>query len=352
MTNPAIKLPDALRARRRKIEAAAAASGDPLPGEPDPAPAPAPEAAPVPEAAPAPAPAPDPVAVDEGEDEGLDGLDASTADFLADYAAAFDKPAAPAAPAAPDPYDRDRAAMEQERQRLQEWQDKLTADQAALDQAKKPAVPQLTNGTIPEEEQTRYAGSKRYITETALAAVGTQMNPILQDIAERLAKLETGFTDTVRTVEKTAQETKRMSDAAFNQALAAGLGNTQDLFKDPRFVQFLKRKVPYSNTSFRDLVSQAVDTRNPEPILRIARAFVKSEEAAGRAVNAMRAAPALGAQPQNGLRDVRPSGKLPWSERAKAWDAYRSGTISSEQFQKVKAQYEQAEQRGMIDYDH
>lgn len=342
-----VKLPDALLARRRKIEAE---NKDDLPVDDTPPANPEDDVAPAkaePKTPPAEPPSPSPAPEDDDVDLGEEFTD-----FLSTYGH-DDKPTADPNPAA-DTLARERAEIARQQQELREQREQLKMEREQLARDKNGGqTPKVTAGDLSEDEQRKYAGSKKFITETALAAVGAQVNPIFEDISARLAKLESGFTETRETVQKTAKEAQRMTDVAFNQALQRDIGNATTLFRDPRFVQFLKRKVPYSpNLTFRSLVDQAVTDRNPEPIVQIARAFAKVEEAAGRQVDAMRSAPATpGTGPQNELRNKRPSGKLPWSERQKAWDAYRSGGLSREKFLEVKAKYEQADAQGLIDYD-
>lgn len=344
MSNPSpVELPAALLARRRKLVETH--------GEgPNDEPVTTPPTDPVPETPPAPPPADppaDPTPPATPDDEPDDG----PVDLIGDLGSLLE----PQEPAAPPPADPDRGEIERERQRLREEREQLDAareeferQQRAAQQVDKPA---LKPGEVPAESLKAYEKSRDVISHLALSAVAAQINPMLESIADRLARLEADTQTASQTAQRAEQVTRSMTDRAFNQAVVEEVGDIRPLMKNDRFAQFLLRRPQYMpDKTLKELFNAAIQGRNPTPIISIVRAFLKSETAAGRPLDLMRRVRTTPGN-ENQLPEKPHSAKLPWSEREQAWDRFRSGVISREKFNEIKARYEEAAEKGLVDYD-
>lgn len=250
---------------------------------------------------------------------------------------------------------KDRGAIERERQQLKEEREALAAERAAWERdrarAQQPAAPSITGVEADPTLLDKYKPSAPAIKHYALEAIKDQMNPILSDIAERLAKLESDTNEVVQTATRAESQVKTMSDRQFNTEISKVLGDIRPLFSNDRFAAFLNRRPPYMpDKTLRTLLHQALDARQPAPVISIVQAFAKSEAAAGRPIESMRVGRATGGT-QKRLPSKGRSGTLPWSDRQKAWNDFRSGVISRDKFNEIKTQYEEAEAKGLVDYD-
>lgn len=344
-----VELPAALLARRRKVveEHGEGPSDEPVttpPAEPDVPPAATPPADPPP-AAKSPA-TPDPAPAPDSDDEPVDG----PVDLLGDLGSLLE----PQEPT-PPPVDPDRGEIEREKQRLREEREALDAareeferQQRAAQQTEKPS---LKPGEVSPEALKAYEKSRDVIAHLALTAVAAQINPMLESITDRLARLEADTQTASQTAQRAEQVTRSMTDRSFNQAVVEEVGDIRPLMKNDRFAQFLLRRPQYMpDKTLKELFNAAIQGRNPTPIVSIVRAFLKSEAAAGRPLDLMRTRRTTPGS-ENRLPEQRPSAKLPWSERGRAWDQFRSGVISREKFDEIKARYDEAADKGLVDYD-
>ena len=346
-----VQLPAALQRRRRRVidESGEGPNEDGVLVDTQTPPPPAADKTPPPTAA-APAAEPD-EDEDEDEDEGDD--EQLSAGGVGDLLAFLDDaPATPAPPAAPAP----DPNLTAERQRLQEEREAFAAERRQFQEereraeaAKAPAGLKVPD--IDEKTAAHYKGSASFVAHTALAAVAEQINPMLEKLSARIAQLEATSTE-VRQHATSAAETVRTDvDRRFNEALRASFGDVRELMRNKRLAKFLARSLQYSpDKTLRDAFKEATDRRDAATVSRILNAFVKSEEAAGRTVDALQAGRHTQSA-QNQLPGRKASGKLPWSARTKAWDDRRSGVISAEEFEEIKARYMKAEEAGNVDYN-
>ncbi|MFV0512492.1 MAG: hypothetical protein ACK5MY_02480 [Jhaorihella sp.] len=343
MADQLIQLPDALLKRRKRLQEE---HGDGPDGEDQPT-------------AQTPQKKDPPPADDDSEDDdtlvgGDDGVEPEVdTDLMAHLMGVVgedgDKPADPPKPAV-DP------SLEQERQRLKEEREQLALDRAELEKARRTAAKPETKtnivvpGTDPEADKA-YAKSAPHIKHVALAAVAEQLDPILKDISERLHRLER-TSDEVSAQATSASERLRSAETVrFEDYIRQHVGDVGPIVKSRRFAAFLNRAMPYMpGKKLRDAFGEAVKNRDAVTAVRILQSYAKTEEAAGRPIEAMTRAPASGGN-ENKLPNKGGSGKLPWSVRKDAWDKRRSGLMSAEDFEEIKKQYDVAEASGNIDYD-
>lgn len=352
MSSP-VELPAALLARRRKTIEDYGPGPDeegatpPVAEEPTIPPA-VPETPPARTETPTPAAPTTPASEDEDEDE-----DMGEVDLLGELGDLMGDPATP--PASDPPADPARAELEREKQRLKEERETLELDRQQLEQqrqaAGRPDVPELTSEEMSAEQVEKYKGSKAAIENFALAAVSEQINPILKDISSRLAQLEEGQQTVVQKTQRVEEAAKSVADRDFNKTVVSAVGDIRPLLKNDRFSKFLSRAPQYMpDKTLKELFTAALNSRNPTPIVSIVRAFAKSEAAAGRPLENMRIGHSTGGS-EKPLRQRPSSGKLPWSERQKSWDSFRLGVMSKEKFDDIKARYEEAADKGLVDYD-
>lgn len=360
MATPQVQLPAALqRRRRRALEEAGPGfteDGEPIsmnaPNEQAPA---QPTAQPAPRSAQAAPPEleeEDEVEIEEehGEEDVL-GDDADDMDDLMSLIEQRQDPPAKKAPASSP----DQARLLREQQQLREEREALEAERAQLAAERKAlsaeAAPALKAPGVDAKTAEHYKGSNAYIDHRALEAVGGQLNPILETIIGRISALEAEAATATQQATSAAETVRSAEARRFNAALRQKFGDIQALTRNPRLGQFLSRAQQYSpNKTLRDAFRDAVSRYDVDMVSRLLTAFIKSEEAAGRPVEAMGAGRKTGGT-QNSLPGRKSSGKLPWSVRSKAWDDRRSGKISAEAFAEIKKQYEAAVAADNVDYN-
>lgn len=360
MAQSPVSLPQALLNRRRKIEEESGPGPDdtgqqpPEPSNLQDPPEPLVQDPPQPPAPQKQQRQEDPPALDDDDDDDELDLteDLDLVSALSSMTGAEDPPAAtPPAPAQTE----DRRELERERQRLKEEREAMDAEKIELERQRKEMAkaetPALSPGQTDPAVLKNFEKSAPAIKHYALEAAAEQINPILSDISDRLARLESTTNQVTQTAERAEAQAKTMSDRAFNAEIHRALGDIRPIFKNDRFAAFLNRRPPYMpDKTLRALLNQALEARQPAPVISIVQAFAKSEAAAGRPIETMRVGRATGGT-QKRLPNKGRSGTLRWSDRQKAWNDFRSGVISRDKFNEVKTRFEEADAKGLVDYD-
>ena len=144
--------------------------------------------------------------------------------------------------------------------------------------------------------------------------------------------------------------TGSMIEREFRSRLAAMAPDAGTLLKSPKLQQFLSTSPQFSSSTYRALMADASKNKNAEVVAQVLDAFRAYIGAPAPAnIDTTRAA---GSVPPKPLQPKPDAGKmLKWSIRQKAFESYRAGAITAEQFEKIKQEFDVASSEGRVDFN-
>ena len=328
MSKPAVVLPQAVLERRRRIEQQfGTAEGPPPAQEP---------------------PAQEPPAQEPPAQEPLDGDGPS---FDLDSLALPDDPPPPIGETQTQTQTQTQtpAAPSVDLAPLHEDIASLRADLDAL----KAKPLEISVADVTPEERERFGASQPFIEKVAAAAARQMVATALQDLEPRFAALQQSIDNIQPAVQQATSLVTQNAKEAYLREVASRAPNAASLVKHKNFRDFLNRRVPTGGGTYLEAYRAATTKYDAAATINILAAFAQVVGSPLKTFDTPR--PAAGSQTAD-LQSVRKRGKLPISERTKAWNEFRaanqpvSGPVA-ERWHKIRAKYEEAAQVDGIDYD-
>jgi hypothetical protein len=196
--------------------------------------------------------------------------------------------------------------------------------------------------TLTQEEATDYAEAESAISKMATKAVLGVIRKPLEDIVARLATLEGNVKQTAEGVQRTASDT-------FLGTVKSTVKDFDVLVNKPEWMQFMEQDVPFAGIKFKEALRNAHNGRQLDKIVEI---FDKFRGGAVQPVNTS----GYNAAPVNSGASTPPPAQaaqemLPFSERKQASDDYLKGRITKEALDEISQRYNEAQAKGLIDYN-
>jgi hypothetical protein len=194
----------------------------------------------------------------------------------------------------------------------------------------------------PEEEE-QFGESRSYVERVAQAVVVRELNKIFPQLNDLIGEVR-------NTASTAATVTSRIQATSFNVAMQQAVPDLQALIKHKNWEAFLDEVVPFTKYTFEQMLGHYLREQDVPNLKTIYDGFRdkyvkpipgKSGWESG--------APDGGATPPP--NDNTTPQKLKLSDRTKASEDYRKGRLSWDNLQKVNKQFDEADKKGLVDYN-
>lgn len=205
-----------------------------------------------------------------------------------------------------------------------------------------------TGITFTDEENNEYGDSRPYIEKVVDLRVAAHLNqlvPGLRQMVEDAKKQAEGAANTVQTVQT----------RSFMADVLKAVPDQKDLIKHKHWEAFIDEIEPMSGVPYDQLLAHHVRSQNLSSVTAIYDTFRKKYVGAAQQEQQNTQAGYAGASPSGTA--VNPPAqpgtptKLKLSDRKKASLDYRQGRITFAQLEEVNKQFDEADKKGLVDYD-
>ena len=212
--------------------------------------------------------------------------------------------------------------------------------------ASKPAklkTPDTTNIQFTDEENEQYGETRSYIERICRLVVAEELNRLLPEIESNLEQVRT-------TAASASQSVARTAIQAFNADLVKAVPDLKELIKHPQWSAYLDERERYTRATMENLIQMHVNNRDVEGLKEIYDNFrtkyikplTNSEGWESGNPDGVTTPPTDG---------DKPTEKLKLSDRQQASKDYRHGKLSWEKLQEVNKKFDEADKKGLVDYN-
>lgn len=217
---------------------------------------------------------------------------------------------------------------------------------AATPPAAKPgklAAPSADGINFTDEENEQYGEGRSYIERVARLVV-------VEELVRLLPQIESQLEETRTTATSAAQSLNRVQANSFNAEVLKATPDIQTLIKHPQWQAYLDEVEPFSRKTMQVLLEHHVVNKDVDGMKQVYDAFrTKYVKPLPGSTGWESGAPDGGATPPPD--DSKKQDKLKLSDRTKASLDFRHGKITWAQLQEVNTKFDEADKKGLVDYN-
>lgn len=206
-----------------------------------------------------------------------------------------------------------------------------------------PAAIDTTGITFTDEENEQYGESRAFLEKVVDLRVASVLNKLLPTLTASIEEVKQSATRAATSVEDN-------NARAFHTTVTAAVPDIGELIKHKHWAAFLDEIEGFSGATFDQVLTHNVSKKQLAPLVKIYDTFrekyVKSAESNGGFAGAVPGGGAVQLPPDKGQVV-----KLKVSDRKKASEDYRKGSISYEQLQVISKKFQEADALGNVDHN-